>query len=187
MKTLLNLLPEERKEAIRHNLHVRFLLWQVFLLFCLECFYLVILFGIYFVLNFQLQTFQGVSANTDDTTSSAQQKMLNQYEKKFRETNEAVEMVSRIEYDHLHFTRIFTLLDKLLPENILIDHLRTKEYGVFLSGTADTRDHLLLFEARLKESACVESVNMPISNLFSQENIDFQMDFTVKPECLKQS
>ncbi len=185
MKTLLNLLPEERKEAIQRSLYFRFLLWQTFLLFCLECFYLIVLFGIFFILSFQLQTFQEIGANIDGTTSSAQQKTLSQYEKKFRETNEMVDTAIRIGHSHLYFTEAFLLLDQLLPEGIRVDQLRSKDYTILLSGTAARRDDLLLFESNLKGSSCVKSVNMPISNLFSQEDVDFQMDFSVKSECLK--
>jgi hypothetical protein len=60
-------------------------------------------------------------------------------------------------------------------------------YTVLLSGQAATRDDILALEKKLKESACVKNVNVPLSNLFSQENIDFQIDFEMQKECLKKN
>ncbi|MBI2439524.1 MAG: PilN domain-containing protein [Candidatus Moranbacteria bacterium] len=186
MKTLLNLLPEEKKAIIRRGLHVRFLLWQLFLIFLLECFYIGILFGIYFILDFQLKSYQSVDSGID-TAMYSQEKKLSEYEMSFRETNEKTDVIGKIQYFHLYFTQVFILLDALLPEGVVVDTIQTKNYTVLLSGMAKQREDLLSFEHRLKSAACVENVNMPISNLFSQENVDFEMDFSVKMECLRKN
>lgn len=185
MKTLLNLLPEENKKNIQRKIHFRFFLWQLFLIFALEVFYVSILVSIYFVLDFQLQNLQMTGKQNDKIHS--EQVQLNDYQKKFKETNLTTEVIGKIQDKHLSFTRVFSLLDTLLPQGITIDHLTTKNYTVLLTGKATKRDDLLQFDARLKESVCVENINVPISNLFSQESIDFQLDFGIKKECLKQN
>ena len=183
MKTLLNLLPERKKKDIQSRLHFRFFLWQLFLVFSLEIFYLIILVSIYFILDYQLESLQKTGEQYD--AAFAEQQTLDAYQKKFKATNAVAEEVGKIERNHFSFTRIFSLLDSVLPESVAIEHLTTKEYAVMLSGQAATRDDLLTFDARLKESACVKSVTIPISNLFSQDNVEFQMDFEIKAECLK--
>lgn len=185
MKILLNLLPEEKKEAAQKRLLSRFLLWQLFLAFLLEMFYLSILVGIFLILDFQLQNYQAIGTAYDASSSHSQEKKLSEYEKKFRDTNEAVEVIGTIDRSHLHFAGIFSLLDGLLPKGITIAHLSTKDYAVMLSGKAAKREDLLALDERLKGSECIESVNIPISNLFSQENVEFQIDFDAKPECLR--
>ena len=185
MKTLLNLLPEENKKNIQRKIHVRFFLWQLFLLFSLEVFYASILVGTYIILDFQLQNLQAAGQQNDKI--HGEQTTLTIYQKKFKDTNMLAEVIGKIEDNHFSFTKVFLLLDELLPEGITIDHLTTKNYTIILTGKAAKRDDLLTFDAKLKESACVENVNVPISNLFSQENIDFQVDFGIKKECLKQS
>lgn len=182
MKTLLNLLPEENKNNIQRRLHFRFFLWQLFLVFLLEVFYLGILVSIYFILDFQLQGLQAIGQQYD--TAHAEQKTLDAYQKQFKETNGAVDIIGVIERDHLSFAQIFVLLDAVMPENVVVDRLTTKNYTVMLTGQAATRDDLLMLDARLKEAACAENVNVPLSNLFSQENVDFQIDFGIKKECL---
>lgn len=182
MKTLLNLLPEEKKDANQRKLRLRFFLWQLFLIMLLECFYLGIIAGIFFILDFQLKSYQAVGTELD--TSSSQQQKLSRYEQEFRDANMQTDVIGRISSEHLYFTGVFLLLDGILPDGIVLDHITTKEYAVFLSGTAAKRDDLLTLDARLKQNDCISAVNMPISNLFSQEHVDFQVDFTVKAECL---
>jgi hypothetical protein len=54
-----------------------------------------------------------------------------------------------------------------------------------LVGTADTRDTFLALQRNLQENSCFEAVNTPLSNLFSETNVQFEIDFIVKPECLR--
>lgn len=185
MKILLNLLQEEKKEEVQSRLHFRFFLWQLFLVLALEVFYIVILISIYFILDFQLQSLQNAGQQYD--AEHSEQKILDRYQKKFKETNTTVEVLGKIERQHFSFAQIFLLLDTVLPESIAIEHLTTKEYTVMLAGQAATRDDLLALESRLKESECVKNVNVPLSNLFSQENVDFQMDFEMEKECLQKN
>lgn len=185
MKTLLNLLPEGKKETIQNRLRARFLLWQLFLVFVLTVFYLSVLVSIYLILDFQLKSLEEINQNTA-LSSRSEEKRLNEYEKKFQDTNSKVDVVERIDRSHLYFSAIFKLLDTLTPPGIVVNQLSTDEYTVSLSGKAAKREDLILFDKQLKEEgACITNVDIPVSNLFSQEDIDFQLDFSVKPECLK--
>ncbi len=184
MKILLNLLPEEEKNLVQTRLRSRFLLWQLFLLFLLEMFYFTILIGMYLILDFQFRSLESLGTN-QNVPVSVQGEKLNQYEKKFRDTNEQVLTIGKIERSHFHFTQIFLLLDTLLPPGVTVSALNTKEYVVSLSGKATTREDLLLLDERLKGSECITDVNIPLSNLFSQQDIDFQIDFQIQPECLR--
>ncbi|MGK2848792.1 MAG: hypothetical protein ACSLEX_01870 [Minisyncoccota bacterium] len=183
MKTLLNLLPEDKKRAAQSRIRFRFFLWQFFLLFALEIFYLSILGSIVFILDVQLRGLkqQDISAHSQYVPEQT----LGTYQQKFKEINGMVTVINAIDTQHLSFTEIIILLEETLPTTVLIENLTTQDYTVLLSGRAATREDLLMFETRLKESACVEKVNIPLSNLFSQENIDFQMDITLKKTCLQ--
>lgn len=185
MKTLLNLLPEENKKNIQRKLHFRFFLWQLFLVCVLELFYVGILVSVFFILDFQLQGLQ-VSGRQYGATDM-EQKTLALYQQKFKDTNASLDVIGKIEQNHFSFVQIFSLLEKLLPEGVAVDHLTTKNYTVMLSGRAATRDDMLTFESRLKESDCIKNVNVPLTNLFSQENIDFQIDFEMQKDCLQKN
>jgi hypothetical protein len=185
MKTLLNLLPEEKKDAIQRHLRSRFLLWQLFLLFLLQIFYLAILICTYLILDYQLRNL-GVTER--DMTIAAQEEVerLGTYEKKFDTINKQVEVIGAIDRSHMYFSRVFVLIDPLLPDGITVMNLTTKEYMVSLFGRAETREQLLQLDENLKGAGhCFQKVAIPLQNLFSQENIDFQVDFTLEPECLR--
>lgn len=182
MKILLNILPEENKKAVRNRKRFRFFLWQIFLVLVLEIIYVSILATTFFVLSFQIEHF--AKGEQTDQSGKSQETLLT-YQQKFRDMNSTIEMIMKINANHLSFSQVFLLLDTLTPDGIIVDHLTTKDYTILLTGKAKNREDLLLFDRNLKESSCIERTNVPISNLFSQENIDFQIDFDIKNECLK--
>ena len=181
MKTLLNLLPEEEKENIQKGMRSRFLLWQLFLLFLLEVFLLSILLGVYMVLDMQLRSLRMV----ERTSNYPQERLLNEFQEKFRGTNEDV--IGKFDKTHLSFTQVFLLLDDALPEGVKVSRLTSQDFTVTLVGKAAKREDVLLLESRLKENECVTKVNIPLSSLFSQQDVDFQVDFEIKPSCLRTS
>lgn len=184
MKTLLNLLPEEKKHEIERSTRGHFLLWQLCLLLFLEFFFFVTLIGIYFILDFQVKSIAASQASLPETAAS-QQADLRRYEDKFRGTNEAVDVVGKYLATHFQYGELFRLLERIQPEGVALREIVGKEYTVTLSGQAKARSDLLDFESGLKSSECVSRVNVPLSNLFSQTDIDFQLDFDMKPECLR--
>ncbi len=186
MKILLNLLPEEKKLAIERGLHARILLWQFFLLFFLEIFFIGLLVTIIILLRVELQSVQLSSFNADQAAQKDKADLL-KYEEKFSGMNEAIGTVGKIQMNHLHFTQLFRILDVTQPKGVFLRQLITKDRKVSLTGIAKTREDLLAFEEQLKSSACVEDVNVPLSNLFSQKDLDFQIDFTMTLVCLRKN
>ena len=186
MKILLNLLPEEEKRITQNRLRSRFLLWQLFLLFLLEIFYLTLSIGMYLLLDFQFESTQSLEVPRDEIVFVQNEKLKN-YQDTFHGVNETTAIIGKIERSHLHFTQVFRLLNELLPPGIMVGTLSTKEYSVSLSGMAAKREDLLLLDEKMKNSECITEVNIPLSNLFSQENIDFQIDFLVKQACLQKN
>jgi hypothetical protein len=185
MKTLLNLLPEGKKESIERRLLSRFLLWQLFLLLLLQVFYLTIVICTYLVLDFQLRSLEALEKNAM-IASQSEVDRLDTYEQKFDNINKQVGVIGAIDRSHIYFSKVFTLIDPLLPAGVTVANLTTKEYTISLFGRAETREQLLELDENLKNGGqCFEKVAIPLQNLFSQEDIDFQVDFTLAPECLK--
>ena len=186
MKILLNLLPEEKKIAIERGLHVRIFLWQFFLLFLLELFFLGILFTIAILLKVELD---GAKLSSETATQAIEKdgQDLKRYEDKFLGINEAVSTIGKIENNHLYFSQLFRILDVVQPKEVFLRQMTSKDRKIMLSGIAGTREDLLLFEQQLKSSACVEKVDVPLSNLFSQKNLEFQIEFSITLECLRKN
>ncbi len=186
MKILLNLLPEEKKSAIERGLHARILLWQFFLLFFLEIFFIGLLVTIIVLLRVEFESVK-LSAQNADQAVQGDKKDLARYEEKFAGTNEAIGTIGKIQMSHFHFTQLFRILDMTQPKEVLLRQMVTKDRVVSLTGVAKTREDLLAFEEQLKGSVCVENVNVPLSNLFSQKDLEFQMDFTITLDCLRKN
>lgn len=182
MKILLNLLPDERKRAAEQRMHFRFLVWQVFLLFSLEVFFLGVLITISTLLDFE-RKHQEILGQ-DFNRFQDEEKKLKLYEEKFHATNERVRSTASIGKDHFLFTNIFLLLDRHMNDSIVLERVATKDFKLFLSGSAGTRDGLIAFNEALKSDACFSAVNLPLANLLSQRDISFQFDITVKETCL---
>lgn len=182
MRILLNLLPEERKDILVRKFRYRFFLWQTTLVLLLELYYVGILGGIYTILNYQVRIGHETLAAFEQLNEEA--KKLSGYQEEFKKINAEIENIARYQGMHFYWSELITLLQELVPEGVVVVELLTKDYTVSLSGQAGTRDQFLQFEEALKGSACVSDVRVPISNLFSQKEVDFQIDFKLKKECL---
>ena len=75
-------------------------------------------------------------------------------------------------------------MDRHINEKITLERIATKEYQLFVSGVADTRDDLLAFHEKLKSEKCFSKAVLPLSNLLTQENVHFQIDLTLEEACV---
>ncbi len=182
MQILLNLLPEEQKVALRRRFYFRFFTWQTTLFALIIIFYLLLLVGVYSILNSQTKAKEESYAGLLQANSEA--KKITEYQANFKEANSEAALVGRLSKNHLHWSNFLHLLDTLTPTGIVWVDLSTKDYTVSLDGQAHTRENFLAFQDNLKGESCVTDVKTPISNLFSEKDFDFQIEFTVKRACL---
>lgn len=183
MRVLLNLLPEEGRAVIRRKYYARFFFWQSMLLLSIEIFYLAMLGGIFFVMHENRSIAEEVAA--DRARTQVEAKALESYESKFRDANRLSEQAARFDREHIRWTELLIRLDRIVPDRIAIVSLSTKDYQVFVVGMAERRDDFLELERRLKGDECFSDFKAPVTNLFSEKDVEFQIDFSIKPECLK--
>lgn len=182
MRILLNLLPEEKKALLSSRFYTRFFFWQSCLVLLLVLFYMTILGGIFFLLDYQVKS-ASVALSSFDQYDQETKRLLG-YQDAFKQANATSQDVNRYLKEHHQWGRLFELLEKLTPEGVALVELITKDYTVSLIGQAKTRDQFLAFEAALKAAECTSDVKVPLSNLFTQTELDFQLDFNVKRDCL---
>jgi len=179
MKIYLDLLPKERKLELKRKKTFRIVLRHE-MLFLLPLMVLaVVLANVYYLLSFQLD-------NTVKSGSEEKYEKLNAYEEKFKQVNEATASLMKITAGHLQWSNVFERLNVIIPEDVTIINFSTKDYNVFIVGKAKNRDVLLRFKSNLESDECFSNVNVPLSNLVVKENIDFQIDFLFKSDCLKE-
>ena len=182
MKLTLNLLSEDRKKEINNKRNFLIVIRQS-LLFLMPIFCLgLILVSIDFAL--------GISSQVQDNIFKVQQdqdnyKKLKEYEDDFSRVNLKVASLLRIQNGHLRWSKVFSNLSVIVPDNVYVSEIINKDYKISLAGKAKTRNDFLKFQDNLKNSECFSDINAPLSDLVAKEDVGFQIDFNVKADCLK--
>lgn len=183
MKTYIDLLPEGKKNEIQGDRAFRTIVWQEISVVFLMCFFLVILVMINFALDIQLK---GVESAFQGEQALKGHQEIKSYEDKFREMNTRLVLTAKIQSSHLEWVPVLTKLSQLFPDGVYLNGIATRDYRISLLGKAQKREDLTKFLDAIKGSDCFVNLNSPLSNLVSREDIDFQIDFDIKKECLKE-
>ena len=182
MEIKLNLVPPLRKEAIKKAHLLRIITrWQleIFLILLL---FLALLCHINYILKVDsLSKLEQVTASRQ----SFSYKDMQDYQEKIKKANGQILDIEKIQKGQLYWSELLDKINRIIFSGIKIDSLNTKNYQVFLTGVADNRDNLAKFKEELIKENCFSEVDFPLSNLMNKENLDFQMQFTVKEECVK--
>ncbi|NTW15636.1 MAG: hypothetical protein HGA38_04715 [Candidatus Moranbacteria bacterium] len=185
MKVSLNLLPEEKKALLRRRILDRFLFRQSLYLLGVVGFYLALLGGVFLIVR--ENRFLVESIEREYSGNDAGIREVSRYTSEFREANALAAQAARFQKTRPDWAGFLARLERSTPNHISFDSITTKEYRIFLSGVAATRDDFLAFESALKSESCFSDFEIPVSNLFSEKNVEFQVDFTVKDTCLQGS
>lgn len=182
MKIKLNLIPQYKKEEIKKVYQLKNALrWEGELLLAMLLF-IAALVSMSYILKINLSA----ASNTESMAvkGNNQYKAIEQYDSEIQDVNSFVADVGKIQNGQLYWSKFLTELNGKIIDGIEIDNLSTTDYAISLAGKADTRDHLLAFENNLDADACFTAIDLPLNNLVSASNIDFQMTFQVKKNCL---
>jgi hypothetical protein len=179
----LNLIPPYRKEEIKKACLFRIVLkWEGELILILALF-IAGLFSINYILKINLSV-------ASDSLSMAMQdnsqyKTIDKYDNEVKDMNKLLANASKIQSGQLYWSKFLVKFDEKVTSGIKIESLANKNYSISLVGLADTRDNLLVFKNGVEKDSCFQSINLPLSDLVSKDNVAFQMDFQFKKECLK--
>ena len=182
MRLRINLLPPERKQQAVVWLRFRFVIKQCINLSIIALLAFGIIWGAGWLLREQFAALQVTSGSQHLADTSRE---LLGYQDTIKQANMAVQEVIEREKQHPRWSRLFQELESLTPDAITLESVMNVDYRVSIAGRAANRDALMSFRDKLTQSDCFEDVQLPLSNLFSQEAIDFQMDMTFKRSCLK--
>lgn len=181
MRIYLDLLPEDRKKRIARNKNFRIMIEQGFFLLFPVFVYMIILSNVLLILSMKKES---IELENFKQSSQAKYQELDEYEKEIISMNSLVDEISKIQKKHLYWTDVLSELEKSTPAGMTITDLTTKDYRIMLAGRAKTRESLVDFKEKMNSGGCFENLNVPLSNLVDKENIAFQVDFSVKKECL---
>lgn len=181
----MNLLPEENKILFKKYYLKRLFAVFAVLIFSIVAIGAVVLIPMYSLilsykndLNKELAVYSKKDAKLADSAAALEIKKLNnrldsaEKMSKTKELNSIFENIFARKNNGVKIT-FFSYEKGKEPKN---------EGSVHLSGTAETRDDLLLFESRLKKDWGESEVVSPVSNLINEKDFDFSLILRVKNE-----
>ncbi len=182
MNVALNLLPPQQKAGLRDRRKMAVLLEEGIKFCFLMLLSIGLLGGIRFTLADQVKK---AEALYEEVRQGDQAREVAALEDDIKQANQAAAFVTRLEAEQLYWSTVFRELEGTAPEGIRLHELTTTNYRASLVGTAKDRATLLLFQERAEQNPCFEKVAVPLSNLFTQQNVSFEMDIDLKQACLK--
>ncbi len=181
MEINLNLIPPHRKEEITHASRVRMvLLWEVEIFMAL-----VLCIGMLFSIRYIVRLNLAIAQNEMKNGGNLQYKKIKEYDDFVAAINSKTSEIEKIQRGQLYWSKLFQILGEKVPSEIELHSLSVKNYRISLTGRAATRAELVFFKENLEKTMCAEEVNFPFSNLISKENLDFEISFKVKKECVQ--
>jgi Tfp pilus assembly protein PilN len=182
MEIKLNIIPDERKKEIVAINRLR-MIWQwefgfslvlgIFILLLLSMHYLL-------TLNLVAQKSEIVSGK-----GKGDFEKIARFNNDFKVANKQITSNETIQKDQLYWSNMFVKINEIMPDEISVSKLATKNYQILLAGNARTRDDLIRMKDNFSNESCFTDINLPLSSLVSKEDVYFQIEFKIKEECIK--
>jgi len=182
MRLQINLLSPERKQQAADWQWFRFVINQCVNVGILAILVAGILWGIGWSLNQRLML---LDIPADDKQNTQATRDLDEYQKEIQAVNMTTQQIIAREDSQPKWSKLFEKMESLLSSEIILDTVTNADYQVMITGQADNRDALMSFRDRIAQDGCFDDVQLPLSNLFSQEKVIFQIEMTIHTECLK--
>ncbi len=182
MRLRINLLPPDRKAFAKSEQRFRFVLGQCLRLIALAVVVYGVFFGIHAALSLQVANLR--SAETAPGTAELVRR-LSSYQEELHSADARAAQVVNMERRHIYWSALFDKLESIAGEGIVFSVIGNRDSRVSLAGIAANRDDLMALRDRLSADECFSDINLPLSNLFVQEQVDFQLDVVFKETCLK--
>lgn len=178
MKITLNLIPSYEKEKLLQGKRFRTAVRWEFGFSILLGFFILMLVSVNYILSLE------ASLALEKRINGKEYEKVEEFQKGTKEINNLVSELEKIQKGQLYWSHLLEVMNKNIPEGIMLENLSTKEYGVSFSGRSKTRDKIVIMKEVLEREKCVSELNFPLSNLISKEDVNFQINFKLKKECL---
>lgn len=109
--------------------------------------------------------------------------------KEIEQKNQVITALEKIQNDRIQWVPVSTALLKAIPPGVVLHSLTLDQGNEFplveLTGEADTRNTLVVFEQKLREMPWVEQVQSPRSNLLQATETQYRLVVLLNPEKLE--
>ncbi len=187
MKIKFNLLPKKQKRY--HDMNFLFHYYskcftpiQMVFLFLIGG-----LFAVYFILKTEISVMEEVKSSV---TENERYKKVAVMHDEFIEVNKKVDLINKLDKNHLKWSRMIIFLSETVPSSIVIESIKTTNDSVSIKAQANTRESVVEFKNALKdmeydEKKCFTNVVVPEEQLATPVDIFFTMTFKINLDCLK--
>ena len=166
-------MPTERKKAIKIENFNRFLFKMGFVVISSILLLVIFLLANLFIINIYKKINQEqIEEAESGELNSIIQKVKTEIDRHYLKTNQSVEIINK----RVPFWNHLNQINQILPRNIYYSQITMELGRIKLEGLAKNRNDLVDFKELLKQSELFSEVEMPISNLTSQKNINFQIN-----------
>ncbi|HEX7586167.1 MAG TPA: PilN domain-containing protein [Patescibacteria group bacterium] len=116
--------------------------------------------------------------------NNEQYKEIEKYDIESKDMSKTISQIDRIQKGQLNWYKFFEKINNQFSDAIEMKKIETSDYSVLFTGKAKNRDSLVAFKENMEKEDCFSDVNLPLSNLVAQTDVEFQIDFSIKKECL---
>lgn len=172
-----NLLPPEEKKNLQLADFSRLLIFLAGWLSVFLAVFILLLVSTYFSLFLLLREQNNLIAVRQQ---DPQTQYLVQTEKRIERSNQVVKKVQAKQSSMLIWTDLLKEISQLVPTGVYLNTLayRADDNQISISGWADWRDNLMIFQKSLEISPCFEQIESPLANLIKEKEIDFTFTFS---------
>lgn len=173
---MFNLLPNNLKEKVRSEYHLRLFVTIFIFIIIIQISFLIFLSPTWFMSLNKEQEIISQSERANKTLLDAKVETIN---KQIKSINEKLGIIN----SKLEYPKVIPVVDEILSrktnsiniKELMYEMSDEKSAKIILKGTSDTRDSLVNFVKSLEESELLSEVDLPISNLTKDKNIEFSL------------
>lgn len=180
---MFNLLPQDLKKRIKSEYKLRRLIIIFIFIFSVQISAMVFLFPTWLT---SLYREKAVISDSEKLNISLSTLSVNPTNESIKSINNKLNIVNSI----LEYPEYSPYVDAVIDEknsSILLKEFDytlkdAKNATLIVGGISKTRESLVLFVKNLEESKFFKTVDLPISNLAKDRNIDFKINLTIELE-----
>ena len=178
---MFNLLPENLKKQITKEYKLRLFIVAMFSLIIVQASFLVFLFPSWLVSNYKEKDF---SSRNDEVNKSLSALDISSTTAFIKSLNARLVVIN----DGLEYPRLVPVVDTILSKKTPSIKIGAVYYTsnsattgtLTVSGVSSTREALVSFADKIKEVEYLKKVDLPISNLAKDKNIEFSINMNIE-------
>lgn len=173
----MNLLPQEKKKYLIHELIFRFVIVVFFIVYLWSVIFLVISYNSALYLNAQMPALEeriDIERKAEKSSEAAN------IEEEIKELNEILQTIEKVrQKESFNFPQILRVIGSLVPNGVIMNSITFQGGTINLKGHADSRQGVLLLKENLEKEESFQNVVSPLSNIVKEKDIDFNFSFSL--------